>query len=75
MAHFINLLRSLACVAPASSGILLGLQRYELENKGGASGLRLLTPGLISPSLGTSPLVLSELGYNSRLDVVLGLCL
>ena len=55
--------------------ILLEFQWYELESKGGAFGLRLLMPGLISPSLGTSPLLLSELGCNSRLDVVLVLCL
>ena len=31
--------------------------------------------GLISPSLGTSPLLLSELGCNSRLDAALCLYL
>ena len=50
------------------------LQWYELESKGGASGLRLLMLRLISPSLDTSPLLLSELGCNSKLGVVLGLC-
>ena len=65
----------LACAALASSDILLGLQWYELESKGGAFGLRLLKPGLVSPSLDTSPLLLSELGYNCRQDVVLDLYL
>ena len=68
-------LKSLVCVALASLDILLGPQWYELESKGRAIGLQSLTPGLVSPSLDTSPLLLLELGYNSRLDVVLGFCL
>ena len=74
-AHFINLLEVFGCVALASLGIMSGLQWYELESKGGVFGLRLLTPGLVSPSLDTSPLLLSELSCNSRLDVILGFCL
>ena len=74
-AHLINLLEVSVFVVLASSGTVLGLQWYELENKGRAFGLRLLTPGLVSPSLDTSPLLFSELDYNSRLDVVLCLCL
>ena len=45
-----SFLRSLACVVPASSDILLELQWCEPGNKGGASKVRLLGPGLISPS-------------------------
>ena len=41
----------------------------------GASELRLLTPRLVFPSLDTSPLLLLELGCNSRLGAALGLCL
>ena len=47
IAHFISLPESSVCVALASSGILLEFQWYELESKGGASGLRLLMPRLI----------------------------
>ena len=74
-AHFINLLEVSGLCSTCLSGIPLGRQWYELESKGGAFGLRLLMPGLVSHSLDTSPLLLSELGCNSRLDVVLGLCL
>ena len=73
MAHFINL--PLLCVALASSSILLGLQWYEPGNKGEVFRLQLPKPGQVSPSLGTSPLLLSKLGCISRQDVVLGLCL
>ena len=38
-------------------------------------GLWLPIPGLISQSLDTSPLLLSELGCNSRLGAALGPCL
>ena len=50
---------------------MFGLQWYELESKGGAFGLWLLMPGLVSPSLDTSLLLISELGCNSKLDDVL----
>ena len=57
------------CVALTSSDILLEFQWYKPESKGGASELRLLMPRLIFPSLGTSPLLLSVLGCNSKLDL------
>ena len=62
-------------VTLASSGILLELIWYEPGNKGGAFELRLPMPKLISPSLGTSPPLLSELGCNSKLGAALVLCL
>ena len=65
----------MVCVGPASLGILLGFQCYELGSKGGVFELWLPMAELISPSLDTSPLILSELGCNSRLGVALGLCL
>ena len=74
VAHFISLPEVSACVVPASSDILLELKWCEPGNKGGASELRLLWLGLISPSWDTSPLLLSELGCNSKLGAVLGLC-
>ena len=67
--------RSLVYVTLASSDILLELLWYEPGSKGGASELRLPMPRLISPSLGTSPPLLSELGCNSKLGAALGLCL
>ena len=67
--------RSLVNVILASSNILLELLWYEPESMGGASVLRLPMPRLISPSLSTSPPLLSELGCNSKLGVVLSLCL
>ena len=68
-------LGSLVSVALASLGILLEFQWYELGSKGGVFGLWLPMTGLISPSLGTFPLLLSELGCNSRLGAALSLCL
>ena len=44
-----------------------------LGSKGGVSRLWLPMPGLVFPSLDTSSLLLSELGCNNRLGVVLGL--
>ena len=41
----------------------------------GASELRLPEPKLTFPSLGTSPPLLLELGFNSKLGVVLALYL
>ena len=67
--------RSLVYVAPISSGILLGFRWYVLGSKGGVSGLWLSMPGLVSPSLDTSPLLISELGCSNRLGAALGLCL
>ena len=66
---------SLVYVAPVSSGIMLGFQWYVLGSKGGVSGLWLPMLGLVSPSLDTFPLLLSELGCNNRLGAALGLCL
>ena len=62
--------RSLVCATLVSSGILLKLLWYELGNMGGASELRLPEPKLTFPSLGTSPLLLLKLGYNSKLGAV-----
>ena len=70
MTHFINLPE----VSGLCSTCFIGYY-VEISMVGGVFGLRLPMPGLISPFLGTFPLLLSELGCNSRLAATLCLCL
>ena len=75
MAHFINLSEVSGLCNTCFMGILLGFRWYSLGSKGRVFGLWLQMPGSVSPLLDTSPLLLSKLGCNSRLGVVLSLCL
>ena len=75
MAHFISLPEVSGLCRTCFIGYFLGFQWCELGSKVVVFELWLPMPRLISPSLDTSPLLLSELGCNSRLGAALGLCL
>ena len=75
MAYFISLSEVSGLCNTCFIGYSIGTLWYEPGSKGGVSELRLPMPKLISPSLGTSPPLLSELGYNSKLGAELVLCL
>ena len=75
IAHFINLPETSSFARPASLDTLLGLLWCEPRNRGEASELQSPTPVLIFPFSGTSSPLLSEPDCNSKLGVVLALCL